>query len=280
MAGGGAFGGDKKGGTVTTETQVPDYLRPFYNDVLRVGQNVSRQPREYFPNSTVVPFSPETEAALAGTTARALGGSPLTNTAQQQQLATIQGGYLDPRSNPAYQSVVDSVTADVLPEAYKSYASGGQFFGSPVETEAVAKGLSRGLAPYTFDQYNRERALQQTSALSSPALAATDYQDLNALLGVGGTREDLNRAYLQEAIDRFNFAQEEPRTRLGEYANLVFGAPVGFNQTTQQTAKGGSVLGGAAGGALSGAATGTMIYPGWGTLIGAVLGGVGGAASA
>jgi hypothetical protein len=269
-------GGDA-GGEQVSRVEPPEFVRPYYEDILRRGEDLSLDPREQFPYSTVVPYSPETEAALAGITERALGGSPLVNAAQAQQLGTIEGAYLDPFANPAYQSVIDAVTADVLPSAYRSYAGGGQHWGSPVESEAVARGLSRGLAPFAFGHYGQERGLQQAAAAGAPALAETDYRDLEALLGVGGAREQDAQRRLQEAIDRFHYPQEEPRIRLGEYANLIFGATPQFDARQQQIAQGGSPAAGALGGALSGAAAGTAIAPGWGTLAGAALGGVGGA---
>lgn len=264
------------GGETVQRVEPPKYVRPYYEDILDIGQELSRQPREQFPFSTVVPYSPETEAALTGITERALSGSPLTQAAQQQQLATIGGQYLDPMTNPAYQAVQESVAADIIPEAYTSYASGGQFFGSPVETEAVSRGLARGLAPFAFGDYGRERGLQQQASQFAPTLAETDYRDLQALAGVGAAREDLAGRELDEAIQRFQFPQEEQRIRLGDYAGLVFGTPVAFNQTGQQRAQRGNPIFGALGGGLGGAALGSQLLPGAGTLAGALLGGVGG----
>lgn len=272
-------GGGNEGGEQVTRVEPPDYIKPFYEDILQIGSNLSRDPREQFPYSTVVPYSPQTEAALSGIQERALSGSPLVEAAKAQQQQTIEGAYLDPVNNPAYQAVVDSVSSDVIPAAYTSYASGGQFFGSPVESEAVARGLSRGLAPFSFQHYGQERAFQEGAAQASPALGQTDYQDLQALLGVGAAREEQSGRELNEAIQRFNFEQEEPRIRLGDYAGLVFGTPVQFNTSAQATAQGGSPLAGALGGALSGAAGGAALGP-YGALGGAILGGVAGGLSA
>ena len=44
-------------------------------------------PQQYFPGSTVVGFSPETEAALAATRQKAIDGSPLVGTVQDLAMA-------------------------------------------------------------------------------------------------------------------------------------------------------------------------------------------------
>lgn len=271
--------GGGAGGETVSRVEPPEVVQPYYQDLLRRAEAQSYDPREQFPYSTVVPFAPETEAALSGITERALAGSPLVNAAQAQQQATIGGAYLDPYTNPAYQGVIDAVTADILPQSYRSFAGGGQFYGSPVESEAVARGLSRGLAPFAFGSYGQERALQEAAAGRAPGLAQADYGDLQALLGVGAAREGMAGQQLGEAISRFQYPQEEPRIRLGEYANLLFGATPQFDTRQQQMAQGGSPLAGALGGALSGAAGGAALGP-WGALAGAVLGGVGGGLSA
>lgn len=93
-----------------------------------------------------------------------------------------------------------------------------------------------------------------------------------------------------QAMGRLKFAEAE--TNMGQFnqlMNLMGGASqtaIGLGQGSGQiwnsaiaglpnSTRGGNILGGAAGGA----AAGTAIVPGWGTAIGAILGGIGGAFS-
>jgi hypothetical protein len=97
---------------------------------------------------------------------------------------------------------------------------------------------------------------------------------------------------LQDQMDRFNYYQNLPNQSLSQFANLVYPA-AGFGGVQTATGPGGSPLGGALGGALAGAsiggafgggaaagaATGAAsgsIVPGFGTLLGAGIGALGG----
>jgi len=67
----------------TQTTEPPGFIQPF----MRHGAEQSLAlyntgGPQYYPGSTVVPFSSQTEAALAGTQARAMNGSPVTQAAQ------------------------------------------------------------------------------------------------------------------------------------------------------------------------------------------------------
>ena len=72
-----------------------------------------------------------------------------------------------------------------------------------------------------------------------------------------------------------------PYTVFG-YLTQILSSMAGATTTTSSVAgespssSGGGRLGGVAGGAISGAVMGTQIYPGWGTLVGGVVGAVGG----
>ncbi len=104
---GGSSGG---GGTTTTTVQNNDpwsgqqpYLSTGFQ---RAETDVLNRPLEYYPGSTVVPFSAETQTALAGTTERALGGAPIVGQGAQQISDTLRGDYLR-GGNPAYAGMVE-----------------------------------------------------------------------------------------------------------------------------------------------------------------------------
>lgn len=99
---------------------------------------------------------------------------------------------------------------------------------------------------------------------------------------------------LQDQMNRFNYYQNLPNQTLSQYANLVYPA-AGFGGVQTATGPGGSPLGGALGGALAGASIGGLfsgaggaaagaasgaasgsVVPGFGTLLGAGLGALGG----
>ncbi len=79
----------------TTTTSKPfdellNALQPGYQANLDLNLN---RPQQFFPNSTVVPFSNQTQAALGAGERRAIGGNPLNQAAQNQIMRTIGGAY-------------------------------------------------------------------------------------------------------------------------------------------------------------------------------------------
>src|SRR3990172_1585342 len=92
--------GSKPSGTQTVvQQQTPPAPWEAQQPYLRYGyeqaQNLYNAPGpQYFPGSTVVPQSPQTQQALGMQEQRALAGSPLQQAGQQQMLNTIQGQYV------------------------------------------------------------------------------------------------------------------------------------------------------------------------------------------
>ncbi|MGX9693793.1 hypothetical protein ACTJNK_25890 [Achromobacter anxifer] len=125
--------------------------------------------------------------------------------------------------------------------------------------------------------WNAERQRQMQAIGLAPGIANSDYQDYQALLGVGDIQRDYNQSQLNDALSRWQQYADQPYRQLEILANGITGATGGGIARTQvgpnpnQTNR----TAGALGGALSGAALGTAI-PGVGTLLGGGLGLLGG----
>lgn len=118
-----------------------------------------------------------------------------------------------------------------------------------------------------------DNQLQAASLFPGIAQAGMQPGQLSAQFADFG-RQFQDRA-LQDQIDRFNYYQNLPNQTLQNYSGIVNGfAGLGNVQTGQLP--GGNPRAGALGGALSGAAAGTAVNPGFGTLIGAGIGALGG----
>src|SRR5258706_6345104 len=89
----------------TTSSGPPAYLQPYLQYGAQQAQQIynSSQPA-YFPGSTVAGQSPATQAALSGTTARAINGSPLNKASSGYLGDVLAGKYLTP-GNP-YQNAL------------------------------------------------------------------------------------------------------------------------------------------------------------------------------
>ena len=223
---------------------------------------------EFFPGQTYVDYSPETLQALNMITNRAQSGSALNTSANQSVLDTINGNYLN--GNPYIDSVINQSLGDVnkkyaeqvLPGLASNFASSGRY-GSGIQQNMTANAVGQlgkeamGVASgIRYDNYNQERQRQLQAAALAPTLAQGDYYDAQQLMGVGSARESLNQAKLQDAMDRFNYNENQPSRMLDEYIARIGALNGGYGTQTstgpgQQVAKpspfAGALSGGAAG---------------------------------
>lgn len=190
-------------------------VQPYLTRLFQEGERgVLERPLEFYPDSTAVPFSPETEISLAAQTGRAVLGNPLNPAAQGQISDTLAGNYF--AGGPGFDAARDAVASAVIPGVDSAFGMGGRF-GGALQSEAIGRGVSRGLAPYLDAERNR---MMQASEMA-PGLAREDYFDISQLGQAGLQREDLYGRTLQDQVDRWNFAQQEPTTRLGNFSSLI-----------------------------------------------------------
>lgn len=187
----------------------------------------------------------ETQFAGAG---RNVGASRPANTDMLSDLATqIYGGAYENERNRGLS--YDQQQLGIGAQGYES------------ERERMAQDL------------DRQRSMQFGVAGLAPQLANQDYVDLQALGGVGGQVEDLASRLMEDQAARWDFSQNAPQMNLDNYiARITGGYPGGTTNQTTPTYR--NRTAGAAGGAMAGAQLGSQIYPGWGTAIGAIAGGL------
>lgn len=249
---------------------------------------------QFFPSSTVTPFSTETGQGLDAITQRATQGSPLLQAGQQGLLNTIQGQgfqqnpFLDQGQNPQLQDMLRMGQDSIRNQLSGQFAQGGRFGpGAMVAEQGRALGdfTSQFLgSQYQQDQnrrfgaYEGERGRQFGAFGQAPGMAQADYADPQALLGVGAQREFKGSQQLQDAMNRFNFAQNQPAANLNQYlAQLGQGGQYG-QTTTQQPFfqnQGAGLLGGGLAGGQLGMMFGGPLGAGIGAGAGALLGGFG-----
>lgn len=239
--------GDKPTGyQTTTVSKDPwgpqgDYLKTGF---ARAQSDILDKPVEMYPNSTVVPFSPQTEQALQLQEARGIAGNPTVGAAQGQLQSTLAGNYLN--SNPNFDAAVAAATRP-LTQAYETsiqpgidarFSASGRLGGgnralaSGQAAEAYQRALGDVSGTMAYKGYQDERGQQMRAAALAPYLAEQDIANLNMLRQVGQTREQQAGANLQEQINRFNFAQQEPRTRVQQFLPMIAGGQFGGNQTS------------------------------------------------
>lgn len=239
-------GGGGSSGTVNTQVEPPAYAKPFLEFGLAQAKDrfMDEMP-SYYPNSTTVGFSPESDMALGMVRDRALDPNSLTATSQNVINQNLMG--TNPLMSMAFKPAIDAVTSQ--------FARSGRY-GSGANQQA----MTSALAPYAYQA--------QQDALK---LAPT-YQNLDAqqLAQVGSAREADAMAQLQSNIDRFNYEQNIGDQKLQNYMSLVGGGTLG-SSTVQPVFRnqGASALGGA----LGGAQLASLINPSYGAM-GAIGGGL------
>lgn len=228
-------GGGSKTEYVTTQstTGAPDYAQPFYEYALEQAreQYDSSKP-QYFPGQTFVDFSPQTEQALRSTETRALAGSPLRQGAIDQAMATVRGDYVG-RANPFRDQAIQSAMEPVISSVGSAFSGGGRF-NSGLFADALAKRAAEVAGNIGYADYGRERGLQQSMVGAAPGLAATDYADIGQLMNVGRAREGMAQQSLTDQVNRFNFEQNLPASKLNQYIAAVRGGTVGSVGTQSQ----------------------------------------------
>ena len=269
-----------KGSTPTTQAttstvEPSEFVKPYYEEALKGAQQLYQSDvPQYFPEATYVPFSGQTEAALRLQEQRALAGSPLLGSSQQEIQNILSGQYLDPTTNPYLQQAYERAAGGVKSDIASQFARAGRY-GSGAMTETLGKSLGDIASQIYGGAYQQERARQLQAAQLAPQLAQQDYADISRLAQVGQTREGLQEAALADAMQRFQFEQQKPYTKLREYLASI-GAPAGQQTVSAQPIYrnlGANLLGGALGGAQLAGLTGGAISPIMGAVGGGLLGG-------
>lgn len=171
----------------------------------------------------------------------------------------------------------------VAKEEFSELATG--IYGGAYESDAArrqqaaltAQGIgAQGYESERDRMYNdmqSQYARQAQAAGMAPGLAATDYQDIAALGGVGTQVEDLAGRYMEDQARRFDFEQNRAGQNLDNYIARITGSYPG-QQGTMTTPTYRNRGAGAAGGALAGAQLGAQVGGPWGALIGGLGGGI------
>lgn len=268
-------GGSAPAATTTQTNDIPEFLKPDYAAGLDASRaNILNRTTSFFPGRTFAERTPLELRGLNAISSRASAGSPLLSDAQGYTGDVLQGDYLSPESNPFLAQVSDSVLSQVQPQVDSTFARAGRTGASPLAAEALGRGVSRGMAPYLFGEYGRERGIQEQAASRAPGLAREDYFDPQQMLGVGAADRAEGQRYIDESMARFGFAENEPAQRALSYMGALQGVPASLNTTRTQTGgRGGSSLLTGLGAAGTGAGIGSTFGP-WGTAIGAGAGGL------
>ena len=259
-------------------------MKPFVQYGLTEAQRLYASPDvlQYYPGQTYVGPSAQTQAAMTAAQQRASMGNPLVPAAQQTALGTVQGQFLGPNPylqqalQPGFEAAERQYQGSVN-QALSNFSRAGRY-GSGAMTGALnqaggeyARALTGAAGTLGYQNYADERARQQAMIGATPQLAQADYADIQQMANLGAQAEGYQEMALADAVNRFNFQQQMPYTRLQSFLSAAYGAPTGMQQITPvYRNQAGALLGGA----LTGAGLGQMagFNPMYGAAGGAALG--------
>jgi hypothetical protein len=237
------------GGGSTTTSGIDPTIKPYVTYGLEEAKRQYESPgASFFPGQTYVSPSEATQTALQAAQQRAMSGSPIQAAAQQEYLSTVQGRGVNPFLEGALAGVNrqarEQFTEGV--QGLQSKASSMGRYGSAAQAEQEARAqdiFARALAEQggqlAYGSAEAERARQVAASQGAPQMSAIDYADIQKLLTAGQAEEQYKSAELQDAINRFNFEQNLPQAKLGQFANLFSSVPQGGQTVTQATPSGG-----------------------------------------
>jgi hypothetical protein len=162
---------------------------------------------------TVAPVAPETEQAWGGIYQRATQGNPLLGQSQGYVSDVLSGKYLNADA-PGFSEVL-AKTRDMV-NANKSLTGR---YGSEAHDAAVA----RELGGLQYQNYARERGIQDQAAALAPSLAREDYYDLDRLGQVGTQRQGQMQAQIDDEVERQQWEQQKAANAIALYQQLLAG---------------------------------------------------------
>ena len=238
-----SFGGGKSSGSTTTTIEPYAPAQPALNQILSEAGTIYNQ------GPGAAGYVAPTQQTLGGLAAQ----EQIANAANQQILGTIQGQY----TNPFLSPLIAQAGQDIYSSVAGQFSGAGRTPTSPLAQQQVIGQVAQKAMPLAFQQLERERNRQLSTAQRVPSLTA-----------VGGALEDIQREQ-----------QMAPQMALDQYAGTVLPVATGF-PTTQGTGTRppANALGLAGGGALMGGSMANMLGMStpWGAGLGAAFGLLGG----
>mgnify|MGYP001348327544 FL=1 len=255
---------------------------PYVGDIMAEAASLygSDIGREYFPGSTVIPFAPETQAAMdlsKGFGFAQTGASPLLDIASGTMGGFASGvmpsaySYLTPQAD-YLSGVRESIGSNVMGDIATRFGTMGRTGTSPGAVDAATRAFTQAYSPFAISQAEAERRAQQTAIENQIGRQLTAAQGLTGLQSdidtrvgagidrisdVGAMQEDMAARNLQEQIDRFTFSQTMPFQRLNQFADYIYPA-ARFSMPQMQYGSQPSPLTSAYGGGQMGYALGNM----------------------
>lgn len=246
-------GGSSGGGTTTTKTDPWSGQQPYLTYGFQQAQDQFQgNTPQYFQGNTVAAPGANTNAAY-NMVANQVQNNPLQAQSGQQVSNTLNGDYL--HSNPYIDATFNTGANQIL----KSYQQGvnnnnagferGGRYGSGMQQVAQDNAnntLGQNLSQYAANTYNQNYQNERQNQVNAVGQAGTvqnqGLANSNALGTVGSQQDQYNQNLVNADINKWNYNQNLPANKLGQYMGLIQGN-YGGTSSTQTPTSGSNMFG-------------------------------------
>lgn len=263
------YGGGAKGGGNQTSTSynsnLPEYAKPYYNDLLTSGRAEKNRPYVAYTGQRTQGFTPVQQSTMQNTLnlsrpSQFQGATDATRYGTQQALNT--GKWTDPGQasqymNPYMQNVVDIQQREATRQAGiqnvandAMFAKSGAFGGArqgivqaelqrnlmqqqgDIQAQGLNQAYQQGTSQYNADRSAGQQGVQlglqgaQQLGQIGEATQATDLARLGAQGAVGNSEQALAQQNLNTNYENFINQRDFNRQNLNFYSGLLQGVPV------------------------------------------------------
>ena len=211
-----------KSGTTTSQNTAEPWApqKPYLEQGMQEAQKIYQSAGPtYFPGSTVAGFSPEQNQAFGMATNRATAGNATMNAAQDWTKRAIGGEF---SQDPFNSQVFNNISSKITPQVNAQFSNAGRY-GSGAHTDSMTRALTESFAPYASQMYQQGVDRMQSASGMAPTYAQDDWQNIGALQDVGMQRQALAQSEIDDAKARYDYAQDLPSNKLGQYMGFVGG---------------------------------------------------------
>jgi hypothetical protein len=242
----------------TGESRIDPSLRPYLELGLRRGEQLffGQQQPTLYPNQMYVSPSQQTLDALSAQEQLARSQSPFLEQAGQSYLGAVGGlgqiaggsflggsPYRDMMIESATRPLMQQFEQSTLPALQSAFSRAGRY-GSGAQARAIGQAqeaTTRAIGDISGQiaaaDYARERGLMQQAlgqqigaAQLAPQFFASQFLPSQQLANIGAAQEAIAQQPLQEAITRYQFAQQLPYQQLQTFLSGVYGTPMASSQ--------------------------------------------------
>ena len=206
---------------------------PYLEYGMKEAARLYQQPGPtYYPGSTVAPFSQQQNQAFQLGSQRALQGNQSMKQAEGFGQDVMSGKYLN--SDPYSDAVFQNIQSKVMPAVNSNFMSSGRY-GSDLHADSMTRALTESYAPYASQNYQQGLDRMGQAASMAPTFAANDYTDLSALEAIGQQYQQLGQNELNDAVSRWDYYQQLPYNKIGQFINNTGGNYGGSTFGTTKT---------------------------------------------